>query len=40
MGGSTDPYDGGADVIAASETALDRLATSHKGWLSPHSDRL
>lgn len=30
------PYDGGADVIAASTVARDRLAAKYKAWLSPH----
>jgi hypothetical protein len=30
------PYDGGADVIAPSSTARDRLAAQHVSWLSAH----
>ena len=30
------PYDGGADVIAASTVERHRLAAKYESWLSPH----
>jgi hypothetical protein len=36
MGWLYAPYDGGADVIAASPGHRDRLRRAHEGWLSAH----
>jgi hypothetical protein len=36
MGWLYAPYDGGADVIAASPGHRDQLRRGHKGWLSAH----
>jgi hypothetical protein len=40
MGWLYAPYDGGADVIAASPDHRDRLRRAHADWLSAHRSGL